>query len=247
MFISARVDRWSAAARLLIGASPPSVSHSHRFSLFVTRAVQPSCTLRPSASFLSSPLPYLSSFLSSLVSSSSSISSSPLSLSLFIVIFVLSVSPQLSAFLSFSPPLHRPYRVLRFSPCRPIIRSLFTLIFSFVSRPHTRKPRNLHYFPRTYTLSFFPTRLPNSDAFFLSFPWRLSKPRSPSRSGSPSHPLSHALEIFPAARLFLPLLLSIEQCVAIRNGRLSAAPQRQLQYLISIGKSDECYLYRHCP
>lgn len=42
----------------------------------------------------------------------------------------------------------------------------------------------------------------------------------------------------------LSLLLSIEQCLAIRNGRFSAAPQRQIQYLISIGKSDECYLYR---
>lgn len=191
MFISARVDRWSAAARLLIGASPP-VSHTHIDSLSsllacsATQLYPPpfsvvplissslSLFLRPSY-LLSSPLLPLSRPLLSPLS---------LSLSLFIVIFVLSVSPQLSAFLSFSPPLHRPYSVLRFSPCRPIIRSLFTLIFSFVSRPHTRKPRNLHYFPRTYTLSSFPTRLPNSDAFFLSFPWRLSKPRSPSRSGS---------------------------------------------------------------
>lgn len=189
MFISARVDRWSAAARLLIGASPP-VSHTHidsLSSLLVQRNPAVPSALQHRSSHLLFPISLPPSLLSSLVSSSSSISSSPLaslSLSLFIVIFVLSFSPQLSAFLSFSPPLHRPYSVLRFSPCRPIIRSLFTLIFSFVSRPHTRKPRNLHYFPRTYTLSSFPTRLPNSDAFFLSFPWRLSKPRSPSRSGS---------------------------------------------------------------
>lgn len=171
MFISARVDRWSAAARLLIGASPP-VSHTHidsLSSLLVQRNPAVPSALQHRSSHLLFPISLPPSFLSSLVSSSSSISSSPLA-SLFIVIFVLSVSPQLSAFLSFSPPLHRPYSVLRFSPCRPIIRSLFTLIFSFVSRPHTRKPRNLHYFPRTYTLSSFPTRLPNSDAFFLSFP-----------------------------------------------------------------------------
>lgn len=193
---------------------PTSVSHSHRFSLFVTRAAQPSCTLRPSASFLSSPLPYLSSsvlpifsrllfFLYLVLFSRLTLS---LSLSLFIVIFVLSVSPQLSAFLSFSPPLHRPYSVLRFSPCRPIIRSLFTLIFSFVSRPHTRKPRNLHYFPRTYTLSSFPTRLPNSDAFFLSFPWRLSKPRSPSRSGSVPPSLARARD-FSRCTAFSPAVI----------------------------------------
>lgn len=42
MFISARVDRWSAAARLLIGASPP-VSHTHidsLSSLLVQRTTQ---------------------------------------------------------------------------------------------------------------------------------------------------------------------------------------------------------------
>lgn len=105
VFISARVDRWSAAARLLIGASPP-VSHTHIDSLSSLLVLQPSCTSRPSASSLSSPLlsPFL--FLSVL-----SIFSPlfffffylvPLA-SLFIVIFVLSVSPQLSAFLSFSP------------------------------------------------------------------------------------------------------------------------------------------------
>lgn len=155
MFISARVDRWSAAARLLIGASPP-VSHTHidsLSSLLVRRNPAVPSALRHRSSHLLFPISPPPSFLSSLlVSSSSSISSSPLA-SPFIVIFVLSVSPQLSAFLSFSPPLHRPYSVLRFSPCRPIIRSLFTLIFSFVSRPHTRKPRNLHYFPRTYIRS----------------------------------------------------------------------------------------------
>lgn len=235
MFISARVDRWSAAARLLIGASPP-VSHTHIDSLSSLLVQQPSCTPRSSASFLSSPLPFLSLLSARLFHYLVLL---PLPSSLF------SSSRSLRSCLpSYHFPLP-PYSVFRFSPCRPIIRSLFTLIFSFVSRPHTRKPRNLHYFPRTYTLSSFPTRLPNSD-FLPLFP--VASIKAAVSKPIVHHPsLSHALEIFPAARLFLPLLLSIEQCVAIRNGRLSAAPQRQLQYLISIGKSDECYLYRHCP
>lgn len=87
VFISARVDRWSAAARLLIGASPP-MSHTHIDSLSSLLVQQPSCIPRPSASFLSPSLPFLFLFLSTpslplsspLVSSSSSISSSCLSL-----------------------------------------------------------------------------------------------------------------------------------------------------------------------
>lgn len=231
MFISARVDRWSAAARLLIGASPP-VSHTHIDSLSSLLVQQPSCT-SPSPQHRFSHLLFLlsSSFPPSFLS--------PLGLffflylvlssrlSLLIVIFVLSVSPQLSAFLSFpSPPLHRPYSVLRFSPCRPIIRSLFTLIFSFVSRPHTRKPRNLHYFPRTFIRSPpFPLvfRTPTLSS---SLSRGVYQSRGLQADRVPSLPLLHAFEIFPAARLFLPLLLSIEQCVAIRNGRLSAASQR---------------------
>lgn len=65
VFTSVRVDRWSAAARLLIGASPP-VSHTHIDSLSSLLVQQPSCTPRPSASLLSSPRPPLFLFLSTL-------------------------------------------------------------------------------------------------------------------------------------------------------------------------------------
>lgn len=233
---------------------PTSVSHSHRFPLFVTRAasqLHPSPQHRSSHLLFLLPSSFSPPFPSPLVptSSSSSISSfplAPLSLSLFIVIFVLSVFPQLSAFLSFPRPLRRPYDFLRFSPCRPIIRSLFTLIFSFVSRPHTRKPRNLHYFPRTYIALLLFHSSSELQRFLPPFLVASIKAAVSKPIALRSHPLLHAFEIFPAARLFLPLLLSIEQCIAIRNGRLPAAPRRQIQYLISIGKSDECYLYQHC-
>lgn len=206
MFISARVDRWSAAARLLIGASPP-VSHTHIDSLSSLLVQQPSCTSRPlfppPFSFLSCPLPSLFLFL--VVLPVSTLRPSPLlllsrPLSLFIVIFVLSVSPQLSAFLSFlpPPPFVAPATVLRFSPCRPIIRSLFTLIFSFVSRPHTREPRNLHYFPRTYTRSpsfslVFRTPTLSSSRFpVASIKAAVSKPIALYPFLPPSRPLPYA-------------------------------------------------------
>lgn len=171
MFISARVDRWSAAARLLIGASPP-VSHTHIDSLSSLLVQQPSCTPQHRSSLISSSsslllflsVPFFLFFylsFSPLASVSLRRYFRPLGLSAAVCLPIISLPPP--------PPLRHSYSVLRFSPCRPIIRSLFTLIFSFVSRPHTRKPRNLHYFPRTYTLSSFPTRLPNSDAFFLPF------------------------------------------------------------------------------
>lgn len=250
MFISARVDRWSAAARLLIGASPP-VSHTHidsLSSLLVRRNPAVPSALQHRSSHLLFPISLPPSFLSSLVSSSSSISSSPLaSLSLSLhryfrplglsaavclpIIFPSSSSPlQRPSFFSMSTnnslPFY-PYFLFRFSPAysktaeSPLFPShVYALVLSHSSSELRR------------FLPLFPV---------ASIKAAVSKP-----IGAPSHPLLHAFEIFPAARLFLPLLLSIEQCVAIRNGRLSAAPQRQLQYLISIGKSDECYLYRHC-
>lgn len=101
VFISARVDRWSAAARLLIGASPP-VSHTHIDSLSSLLVQQPSCTspIAP-ASFLSSPLPSPFLFLSVLP-----ISSRPF---FFLLSLVLS--------------LHRYFRPLGLSAavCLPII------------------------------------------------------------------------------------------------------------------------------
>lgn len=121
MFIFARVDRWSAAARLLIGtpASLP-VSHPHIDAPSTCAGQPPAASPRPSAFLSSSPMCCASlscscfpcarcppsprpSFLSSpLVSSSCSSSSlflvlyslsSPL-ISPFVVIFVLSVSPR---------------------------------------------------------------------------------------------------------------------------------------------------------
>lgn len=209
MFISARVDRWGAAARLLIGAQyphqclthtsiPPPLRHScsipaapltlrrhpsllhllfllslplslflfHRASLL--RRCPPSAPHLSLLFFLTSFLLVLSSFL-------------PPFRPLSVVIFVLSVSPQLSAFLSFPPPSSDPIRpraVLRFSPCRPIIRSLFTLIFSFVSRPHTREPRNLYYSlarirSPPFPLVFRTPTLTSSTLFLLSIPFLL--------------------------------------------------------------------------
>lgn len=207
MFISARVDRWGAAARLLIGAQyphqclthtsiPPPLRHSCSIpaaplalrrhpsllhllfllslplSLFLFHRASLLRRCPPSAPPHLSLLFFLTSFL--LVLSSFLPPFRPLS----VVIFVLSVSPQLSAFLSFPPPSSGPIRpraVLRFSPCRPIIRSLFTLIFSFVSRPHTREPRNLYYSlarirSPPFPLVFRTPTLTSSTLFLLSLP-----------------------------------------------------------------------------
>lgn len=116
MFISARVDRWSAAARLLIGASPP-VSHTHidsLSSLLVQRNPAVPSALRHRSSHLLFPISLPPSFLSSLVSSSSSISSSPLaslSLSLFLSSSLFSSSRSLRSCLPsyhFPPPPSSP-------------------------------------------------------------------------------------------------------------------------------------------
>lgn len=100
-----------------------------------------------------------------------------------------------------SPPSHGPIRpraVLRFSPCRPIIRSLFTLIFSFVSRPHTREPRNLYY-------SLARIRSP---PFPLVF-------RTPTFTSSTLLPLSLLLRAFPVA----PIKAAVSKPVALSRTR----------------------------
>jgi len=259
VFISARVDRWSAAARLLIGA-PASlpVSHLHVDAPSTRAAI--SCCI--SSSFGVVPL-YISpcvplarapsprpSFLSSPLASSSCLSPLSLSLSLSLSLacslpsslgsslFSLSRRPprsclRLPPIIPPSPSRARPPRRARRSsfspPCRPIIRSLFTLIFSFVSHPHTREPRNLHFFslpipPHVYTLLLLlPPRPPNPGVSFHPSP---ATPWSPSRSHvhslflpsrnslAPSRP--PVVDLPRCARLFLPrLLLSIERCVAM--------------------------------
>lgn len=107
MFISARVDRWSAAARLLIGASPP-VSHTHidsLSSLLVQRNPAVPSALQHRSSHLLFPISLPPSFLSSLVS--------PL----------LPLSRPLLSPLSLSLSLHRYFRPLGLSAavCLPII------------------------------------------------------------------------------------------------------------------------------
>lgn len=221
VFISTRVDRWSAAARLLIGA-PTSlpVSHPHIdapstrtatpwcisspfnvIPLFIPRALHLSRShfpLHPALSFLS-----LLSALSCLhlvrlsrpllmVSLLSSLRSS-----LFSFFRSLRSCLRLSIIFPRAPRRIRAARRSSFSPpCRPIIRSLFTLIFSFVSRPHTREPRNLHYSLAriVYVLLSSHSSLSNSDPF----PWLLSKPRSPSRSRAHSLFLSRDLSFLRA-------------------------------------------------
>lgn len=195
-------------------ASPP-VSHTHIDSPSSLLVQQPCCccccaaplTLHRPSLFLHSL--HLFSLCLSLLS---------------VVIFVLSVSPQLSAFLSFPFPRRPVHRVLRFSPCRPIIRSLFTLIFSFISRPHTREPRNLHYSLSRICSPPFPLVLRTPDAFFHLFPTASIKAAvfKPVALSSSSllfflHPCTRAFKIFPDARLFLLLLLSIERCVALSD------------------------------
>lgn len=226
---------------------PTSVSHSHRFPLFVTRAAS---QLHPSPQHRSSHLLFLlpSSF-------------SPISSRLLFFFFPLS-----------SLPLHRYFRPLGLSAavCLPIISpsppsplrrpSFFSMstnnslpfypYFLFRFSPAYSKTAESPLFPsHVYALLLF-----HSSSEFRRFllPFLVASIKAAVSKADrapfppPPPPLPHAFEIFPAARLFLPLLLSIEQCIAIRNGRLSAAPQRQIQYLISIGKSDECYLCRHC-
>lgn len=301
MFISARVDRWGAAARLLIGAQYPHQCLTHTsippplrrscsipaaplalrrhpsllhllfllslpLSLFLFHRASLLRRRPPSAPHLSL-LFFLTSFL--LVLSSFLPPFRPLS----VVIFVLSVSPQLSAFLSFPPPSSGPIRpraVLRFSPCRPIIRSLFTLIFSFVSRPHTREPRNLYYSlarirSPPFPLVFRTPTLTSSTLFLLSLPLLLllAFPVAPIKAAV-SKPV--ALSRTRARSRFFPMRGFFFRCYC-RLSDASHSPGFPLSFflslsslslpslasrhsrngnfntLISIGKFDECYLY----
>lgn len=199
MFISARVDRWGAAARLLIGAQyphqclthtsiPPPLRHScsipaaplalrrhpSLFSTFSFSSLSPSISISLSPCFSPPPL--------------SSLCSSPLSSLLphLVPPRPLLVSPSLS------PSLRRYFRPLALSAavCLPIISpsllrphppprgpSFFSMstnnslpfypYFLFRFSPAYSRTAESLLFPRTYTLSSFPTRLPNSDAHLL--------------------------------------------------------------------------------
>lgn len=214
MFISARVDRWSAAARLLIGASPP-VSHTHidsLSSLLVQRNPAVPSALRHRSSHLLFPISLPPSLLSSLVSSSSSISSSPLaslslSLSLFIVIFVLSVSPQLSAFLSFSPPLRRPLQRPSFFSMSTNNSLPFYPYFLFRFSPAYSKTAESPLFPSHVYALVLSHSSSELRRFLPLFPVASIKAAVSKPIGAPSHPLLHALEIFPRCTAFSPAVI----------------------------------------
>lgn len=244
MFISARVDRWSAAARLLIGASPP-VSHTHIDSLSSLLVQQPSCTSRPlppppfSILFSSFSLPLSrrpSCFYSPSVSSSSSISSSPLaSLSFHHYFRPLGLSAAVCLpIIPPSPAVRRPCHRPSFFSMSTNNSLPFYPYFLFRFSPAYSRTAESPLFPsHVYALSSFPTRLPNSDAFFLPFPRGVYQSRGLQADRALSLPSSllpspvrARSRFFPMHGFFPSLLLSIERCVAIRTGRLSAAPRR---------------------
>lgn len=222
MFISARVDRWSAAARLLIGASPP-VSHTHIDSLSSLLVQQPSSsTPCLSASFLSSR-PSLFLFLSALRISSRLfflyLSSRRLSLRRYFRPLGLSAAVCLPI-ISF--PLRRPLHRPSFFSMSTNNSLPFYPYFLFRFSPAYSKTAESPLFPSHVYALLLSHSSSELRRFLPPFPVASIKAAVSKPITLRPFPLSHAFEIFPAARLFLPLLLSIEQCVAIRNGRLSA-------------------------
>lgn len=130
----------------------------------------------------------------------------------------------------------------RSSPChRPSFFSMstnnslpFYPYFLFRFSPAYSRTAESPLFPsHVYALSSFLTRLANSDAFFLPFPRGVYQSRGLQADRAlslppslPPSPVRARSRFFSMHGFFPSLLLSIERCVAIRTGRLFAAPRR---------------------
>lgn len=249
MFISARVDRWSAAARLLIGASPP-VSHTHIDSLSSLLVQQPSCTPRPSASFLSPSLPFLflflsvSSYLSSPLVSSSSSSISSSCLSLYRYFHPLGLSAAVCLPIIPPPPLSSPLQRPSFFSMSTNNSLPFYPYFLFRFSPAYSKTAESPLFPSHIYALFLSHSSSELRRFLPLFTVASIK-------AAVSKPIVLHPSLSCTRSRFFPLQGFFSRCYCRLSNASQFAmadfPQRQLQYLISIGKSDECYLYRHCP